>query len=206
MNGLCCLRLTVTGTIFSSSRPDIRVVALYINDLYIEALKGGKAAERRLFESLSVSFRLFVRQRIRDEQDSYEIAQEALMTVARKYRETEIKSSFSAWAYRILEHILLRYYRSKDVRGRVFSSAPDDEIPPASVETDPTLKSRLLDCLKKVSATRLRHARVITLHFQGYSTEEICKRLGGITKGNFYVLLSRARSMLEICLEKGEIQ
>jgi RNA polymerase sigma factor (sigma-70 family) len=179
---------------------------LYINELYNAAREGGKKAEDRLFESLSVSFRLFVRQRIRDEQDAYELVQEALMTIARKYREIEIQSSFSAWAYRILEHILLRYYRSKEVRGRAFSSAPDDEVRPASVEPDPTLKSRLLDCLKKVSTTRLRHARVITLHFQGYSTEEICRRLGGITTGNFYVLLSRARSMLELCLEKGEIE
>jgi RNA polymerase sigma factor (sigma-70 family) len=178
---------------------------LYINALYDEARNGDKADEDRLFHSLSVSFRLFVRQRVRDEQDGYEIVQEALMIIARKYRQIDIQTSFSAWAYKILEHILLRHYRSKHTREKVFSSASDGNVPLASWKPDPTLKSRLLDCLRKVSKARVRHARILTLHFQGYSTKEICGKLD-ISSNNFYAMLSRARKMLETCLEKGDIE
>ncbi|MCP4703685.1 MAG: hypothetical protein GY865_03665, partial [candidate division Zixibacteria bacterium] len=50
-----------------------------------------------------------------------------------------------------------------------------------------------------------RHARILNLHFLGYTTEEICSRLE-ITKTNMYSLLSRARSMLELCLNKGSLR
>ena len=70
---------------------------------------------------------------------------------------------------------------------------------------DPDLKKQLIDCFKKISDTNLRHARIINLHYQGYTTEEICIKLN-IKKNNAYVLLNRARTALEQCLEKGRLE
>ena len=182
-----------------------REITLHINALYEQARSGEKAAEDRLFEALSVSFRLFVRHRVRDEQDGYEIVQEALLTIARKYRGIEFESSFSAWGYKVLEHVLMRFYRSQKTRDRFFSRTSDDELPQPSWEPDPTLKPRLLECLQKISGTKLRHARILTMHFQGYSSAETCQRLD-ISLNNFYVILSRARKLLETCLENGDIK
>lgn len=182
-----------------------RETALHINALYEQARDGEKADEDRLFQALSVSLRLFVRHRVRDEQDGYEIVQESLLIIARKYREMEFESSFSAWAYKVLEHVLMRFYRSQKTRDKVFSRTAEGEFPQPSWEPDPTLKPRLLDCLKKLSDTKLRHARILSMHFQGYSSAEICQRLE-ISTNNFYVILSRARKLLESCLEKGDIK
>ncbi|UCC43934.1 MAG: sigma-70 family RNA polymerase sigma factor [Candidatus Zixiibacteriota bacterium] len=177
-------------------------IALHINDLHKSAHGGSKTGEKLLFEHLSVSFRMFVRLRVTEEQDVEDIVQDTLMTIANKYRTIEFETSFAAWSYRVLENVLGRYYRSKKRRARVIAQGGESQSLPPAPEENPMLKSRLLECLKLISKTKLRHARILTLHFQGYSVKEICKRLG-LSVNNLYVMLWRARAMLAECIEKG---
>ena len=67
--------------------------------------------------------------------------------------------------------------------------------------SDPALKERIRECFKRVHRYRQQHARILNLHFQGYSTDEICEKLR-MSRNNFYVSLSRARSMLADCLRE----
>ena len=174
-----------------------------INALHKEAAGGSRAAEQQLFDALTVSFRLFAGHRIQNRDDLEEVVQEALMVIARRYQEIEFEVSFAAWANKVLENTVLKYYRSKGTRQRIFDAGTDGMDEVASYQPDPMLKKRLLDCLREVSRTRLRHARILTLHFQGYTVDEICRRLG-ITVNNFYVTLMRARNLLAECLGRGE--
>jgi DNA-directed RNA polymerase specialized sigma24 family protein len=43
------------------------------------------------------------------------------------------------------------------------------------------------------------------MRYQGYNTEEICEKMG-LSRNGIYILLSRARKMLENCLKTGEIK
>lgn len=171
-----------------------------INALHSDLISEEGASENELFEYLTVSFRLFAQQRIWNEQDSEEIVQDALMTIAKKYREIEFTTSFAAWAYKVLNHKMLDYYKAKRVRVDAHTRIVDEGNPDMSSKPDSALKRQLLKCLRKM---RGRHARVLNLHYQGYSTDEICDKLD-LKPGNFYVVLSRARSMLELCLEKRD--
>jgi len=115
-----------------------------------------------------------------------------------------VESSFAAWAHGVLNRKFLDYVKTKQHRAahRAEISNPGHwhgQAPP-----DPTLKSRLLDCLRKVSRVHRQHARVLNLHHQGYSTSEICERLN-VKTGNFYVMLSRARILMAHCLETGGV-
>ena len=179
-------------------------LAVNLNILEKSARSGNLTAEADLFRRLSESFRLFVRQKIRNPQDREEVVQEALATIARKYRKEQFETSFAAWAYRILEFKVMNHYRSVKNRDKVFAPSSDETVQQAGQEIDPTLKSRLLDCLRKLSKTRLAHARILTLHFQGFSVPEICNRVG-ISSNNLYVRLSRARKLLANCLENGDV-
>ena len=172
-----------------------------INELHSRISSQSPRAEKELFEKLTVSFSMFVRQRIREEADVLEIVQDALAVVASKYKGMEFTTSFSAWAYRILEHVLLRYYRSKGNREKLFVRTDELDTAAGSYEPDTSLKTKLLECLKLLSRTRLRHARILTLHFQGFSVDEISSRLG-VSSNNFYVMLSRARNQLHECLHQ----
>jgi RNA polymerase sigma factor (sigma-70 family) len=175
-----------------------------INDLYKEASCGDKVARERLFEHLYVSFRLFVRHRISDRQDSEEIVQAAMTKIADRYEEIEIKKSFAAWAHKVLTNEILNHFRARSRHRRRFeemSKGNDFGIP---LDPNPTLKTRLMDCVRKINQTYPRHARILNLNYQGYSTEEICQKLQ-ISPNNFYVILSRARGLLKTCLKTGDV-
>lgn len=176
-----------------------------INTLYQQVSAGDSTAAEQLFCLLGVSFRLFVRHRVMNSQDCEEIVQDALTTIAEKYRIVQIESSFGGWAYKVLNNKVLDYYKSKRVRAARTTPLEAAEADSIGAATDPQLRTRLLDCLRKIHGANSFHARALNLHYQGYSTEEICAKLG-IASNNFYVMLSRARTMLRVCIEKGDIK
>lgn len=174
-----------------------------INDLYNRARGGDDRSKEELFQKLSDRFRYFLRHRINSGSDIEEIAQEAMLTISDKFSTLEIESSFAAWAYQVLEFKLARYYRDKKTAARKFAydggmqNAPE----PAAQAASPDLKRYLLECLKKVSATNRKFARILNLQYQGFGTSEICERMK-VTTSNAYIILSRARRALKECLEK----
>ena len=173
-----------------------------INSLYHRSRDGDSEAERRLLEHLTVSFRLFTQHRIRDRQDAKEIVQDALMTITEKHKSMVFESSFAAWAYKILTNKILDHVKINRSRRSLMEQIAGSSNPQPVQNPDPELRTRLIDCFRKISNTNNRHARILNLHYQGYTTGEICKKLK-ISQNNFYVLLSRARAALEICLDKG---
>ncbi len=174
-----------------------------INSLYEMVRKGSKDAEERLFSELFESFSIFVQQRIWNKQDCEEIVQESLVAIKDKYTSIEFEKSFAAWAYRVLENKILHFLRSK--RYHESRYLQDSEYHPSmQIRPDPDFKRRLLNCLKLISIKNIRCARVLNMHYQGFSVSEICDKLR-LTRNSMYILLSRARSLLKLCLEKGEI-
>jgi RNA polymerase sigma-70 factor (ECF subfamily) len=179
---------------------------LSINNLYIEACRGGKEEENRLFKALTVRFRLFTIQRIRNEQDAEEIVQIALAVIYQEYEALDIRTSFAAWAYRVLERRILNFLNKKKKLAEREVQFQEEYIPldlPTDIEIN-NIKGRLLECLRKICRTNSRYARILNMHYQGYKTEEICKKMN-ITSENCYTILSRARSLLEYCLDNREI-
>lgn len=175
-----------------------------INKLHSIASNGDKNAERQLFQKLHERFRFIVQQKVVDRWDVEEIVQESLMAIARKYGNIDFKVSFSAWAYKVLENCILNYYRTKARRQSKMERISERQDSISDVP-DPEVKRRLLDCLKKVNETNIRHARILNFSYQGYTIKQICNRLS-ITKNAAYILLSRARAMLKICMEKGIVK
>lgn len=171
-----------------------------INTLYENAQNGGKAAEEILFKDISERFLRFAHQRIWDEQDALEIVQEALATIAREYKEIEFKTSFSAWAYKVLDYRILSYIKKKQRLGKseqLFENSPET----GTIRPNHDLKIKLLFCLGKINSINRRHARILNLSYQGYIADEICERMA-LTKNNLYIVLHRARKALEECLKK----
>ena len=174
-----------------------------VNELHEKVRNGDQAAEQALFQLLTESFLIFVEQRIWDNQDKKEVVQEALATIAAKYRDIEFTTSFSAWAYRVLEFKLKNYYRRKKKREKEFIPSERDNTM-VTEDFNPVLKLKLQECLRKVNNAYPRHARVLNLFYHGFNAEEICKRME-LTRNNFYIILSRARAMLKKCLQEGDI-
>ncbi len=174
-----------------------------LDSLYHDCRRSGTTGEDALFRHLNDRFRLFAEQKIRNRLDAEEVIQNALAVVAAKFREIDIQTSFAAWAHKVLSNEILKYYRSKGYQERLFMQMTD------STESglwmpDPDLKRRLLDCIRKMCVKHVRYARVLNLSFQGYKAAEISQRLS-INPDSLYVILSRARSLLKLCLDSGDI-
>ena len=174
-----------------------------IDEAYRQARNGDKAALEQLCAQLLVSFRVIVQQRVWDKADGEDIVQKALVTVLDKYKTTEIETVFAGWAHKILLNKILDYVKLKQLRGhkmKEYVRQRESTVVPAP---NPALKARIKRCFTRINRSHKQHARILNLRFQGYSTEEICRTLM-ITRNNFYVGLSRARTMLEKCLNQEE--
>ena len=175
-----------------------------INDLLKLAVDGDKKAENQLFEELSARFLLITRHKVENQQDCEEIVQKALTVILEQFKNIKFEVSFAAWAKKVLDHRIIDYYRSKKRHQNRITGFVEDSVSTGRRELDPIFKKKLLDCLKKVNAHNKQHSRMLVLKYLGYSFDEICIKLG-LTRNNSYSVLSRARSMLEICLKKGDI-
>jgi len=178
---------------------------LTIDELFEITRNGGKADEERLFEALSVRFRLFAYRRIWEEEEALEIVQDALMKIASQYRNIVFRTSFAAWAYKVLINEIRNYVRKRKRRGETASPGIEHESMHGSFVADPALLPQLLDCLRRLARRNLRYARILNLKYQGYKAEDICERMI-ISPNNLYVILSRARIMLKNCLERGVVE
>ncbi|MFZ5979546.1 MAG: RNA polymerase sigma factor [Candidatus Zixiibacteriota bacterium] len=178
-----------------------------INTLHKNVCTGDKQAKDELFEVLSTRFRLFAHHKIRNRSDAEEVVQEALMTIYAEYDKVTFTTSFAAWAGKVLDNRILNYFRTKQRES--WRLEPEAENLPGTmafkVNANPDLKRKLLCCLRLICRRNLRYARILNLNYQGYQTAEICDRLK-VKPETLYSALSKARSMLESCLKKGDVK
>ena len=176
-----------------------------INELHQAARRGDKSLEKQLFDKLSVRFHLFLNHRVNSNEDIEDIIQTALLKIAREYKDIEITRSFSAWAYKVLVNVYLNYYKKRQTRRGKQVMLLDYDAVSGGWTPDPHFEKVLIDCLRKISTGNNRYARILNFFYQGFSTEEVCRKLK-ISSANAYVILARARSLLKTCLEKGDIK
>lgn len=170
-----------------------------MRDLVRSAQQGDSAAETEVFRRLHVRFLLLAKRRIGND-FAEDVVQDACATVFEKYRTGLGEQEFEPWAYEILRNKIGNFLQRNEVRRRL--SATVHSHAAAGAPSDPDLRSRLLDCLRRLIRFHSRYARVLNLVHQGYRTEEICERLG-VSANNLYVLLNRGRRLLRDCLKRG---
>lgn len=125
------------------------------------------------------------------------------MAVASKLGTLRDDTNLIGWAHRVLQIQILRYYRNHYGETRKMSDLDSHQARSASWSPDPVFRETLIGCIARVARSSKRYARVLNLHYQGYTVDEVCEAIG-VTRNNYYVILSRARRMLEQCLNENE--
>jgi len=174
-----------------------------LDDLYHRAFQGDKAAEEQLFQMLTVMFKMFIRRRGVGNEDLEDIVQSALAKIALSYRRDGMKTNFAAWAQTVIKSQFIDFCRSESSRNRGLIELAAHNRNQSRSEYDPTLITRLKDCLRKLHVVNPFHARIVNLHHLGYTANEVCAQLK-ITANNRRVALCRARAMLRACLKEGD--
>lgn len=174
-----------------------------LNNLVIKARKGDAEAEKQLFQYLRVRFEYLAKKRLLKKEDAEDIAQEACLTVLEKYKTADFHGHFNAWALKVLRNKIGNYLQGKCVRdnkvaGSIDAGALSDRV---HAPNDSSSVSEITDCLRKLIAAFPRYARALNLVHQGFTTDDICRRLD-IKPNNLYVILNRGRRILKECLGK----
>ncbi len=176
-----------------------------LNELQKNACCGDAEAEKQLFQHLTSRFRLFAKRSIWNEEDCEEIVQETLMTISIKYKEIDFTTSFIGWAHQVLQNKILNFDSKTRRQANLLRDSVSAKDSMQTVAKDHEFEQSLINCMKKINKKNNRYARAINLSYQGFAVEEICEKLG-LSKSNFYSILSRARSLLLLCLKKGELE
>lgn len=174
--------------------------------LIAEAKAGSREAEEQLFEILRARFRTIAKRRVLEKETAEDVVQEACLTVLEKYKTEEFHSGFEPWAYRVLRMKIGNYLQLKKTRQRKINHEVDimDISETAMSQSNQDLEAMLVDCLRKIARASRRYARVLSFSYQGYKADEICKRLR-VTKSSLYSMLCRSRSLMNQCLESGQV-
>ncbi|MFH1891546.1 MAG: RNA polymerase sigma factor [Candidatus Zixiibacteriota bacterium] len=177
-----------------------------MNKLVDRAKSGDERAEEELFCILRARFMSIAKRRVWNKETAEDVVQQACETVVMKYKNEEYRSGFEAWAYCVLRMKIGNYLQSKRVRQeRTCPDLNSERVPDQPVlEMNPDLELSLIDCLRKILRSIPRYARVLSLSYQGYESEEICSRMH-ITRNSLYSLLSRSRATLNKCLDTGVV-
>ena len=167
------------------------------------AQSGNKNAESDLFGKLRDRFYLFIRLRVMNEQDREEILQNVMTVIFEKYRDIKFEVGFLPWAYKVMENKLYDFLRSEKVLKRVSSVEYIDVYQAEDMTGLSDAEIQLMDCLRRLGRQNKRYARVLVMHYQGYSIKEICGKMK-LSRDNYYTILSRARGKLRKCLKIGD--
>jgi len=173
-----------------------------LDALFREVHKGHAKARDELLRRLSERFALFLHHKVWNEADAEDILQDTLATILQKCEGLTIERSFVAWAHTVLINNVNQYYRKKGTRKDKLTQLQMDDAAGRSITVPSELTQRLVSCLRRLNRINRRHARILNLHYQGYSTKEICQKVG-LQRDNLYLSLFRARTMLKRCLETG---
>jgi RNA polymerase sigma factor (sigma-70 family) len=177
-----------------------------MDDLLDRARGRDKEAEKQLLERLRVRFAVFAGHRIREKEDAEDAVQAALTIVSQKYKTMNFEKSFESWAYGILINMIKRHFEKKRRENEVFDRMSEFEEQSIANSTcwDPVELMTLIECLRQIFKRNRRYALTLKYKRKGYDVTYICKRLR-IKRNHFYVVLNRARAMLESCMEGGQI-
>lgn len=172
-----------------------------INELQKQAVDGSRAAEEHLFRNLHDKFAQILQHRISDHETRQDVIQDTLTTIAEKHKSIDFTVSFASWAHRVLENKVLQYYRSAGVERARHTRMESVEHQVTAADVHPQRRLTFLTCLRKVVGVNRRFGRILSLHYQGYSMDQICEKMS-ISKNAAYNLLSRGRRTLRECLKE----
>lgn len=176
-----------------------------LNNLYILALRGGQKEEQNLFQEISARFLLIAQYRLGDLHTAEDIVQDTLIDIMRKYKSLDLSGKFAAWSQKILKLNILNHLRNTGRHQRILRQLSSSEKAVSESGSESGLQRKVRDCLRKVAHVNSRYARILNLIYLGFEVREICSKLN-IRRNNAYSILFRARSMLRLCLDTGEIE
>ena len=165
-----------------------------IKDVIRESIKGDRAAQKLLYDTLAGKMYGLCIRYARDETEAREILQDGFVKVFQHLGKFRFQGSFEGWVRRIMVNTALERFRKED---HMTASIEDIDFqdPPGRENILSELSAQ--DLLQMIRELSPQYRVVFNLYaIEGYSHKEISQMLN-ISEGTSKSNLSRARSILQ---------
>lgn len=168
------------------------------HECIVAVLSGDREAYSGIVERYRRQAFLVAYSIVRNEQDAYDLSQEAFVRAYRNLKKFDIARPFFPWFYRILKNRCLSFLRGKKRRAEV---SIDNVFGLHSQELDRDSIRLVQECIAMLpdNARELLNLR----YYQGYAYQEMAeilgKPIGSIMSGLFYA----RKKLKELLQEKG---
>ena len=179
----------------SRRRPDQLEEALLVSG----AIRGDRAAFRRKVDAYEERVLYFIRQRVGDEDTSFDVLQETWVATFRQLPQLRSPEAFRVWLYRIARGKVVEHFRRHGREATGFESVSDVDL---TITDDQPLAFDSAE-LVHVTLGRLTadHREILMLYFlEDLSLEQIAQVLGcplGTAKSRMYYAKRAFRAAVE---------
>lgn len=130
-----------------------------------------------------------------------DVVQETFLTVCKKAGSFELGTDFAAWACTIARYKVMEALRTGPIRFESLSEEAMEALRASEPAHDPGPSERLHQFERCMDLLAPKARQVMELRYRGeHLPEEISKRMGW-TLGSVRVAISRARQLLQECVE-----
>ncbi|PRX53994.1 RNA polymerase sigma factor [Flagellimonas meridianipacifica] len=175
-------------------------------DLVVKAQSGNKKALNSLIDKHRVFIYNIAWKMVRNQADAEDLTQEALIKVVTHLGQFEGRSSFTTWCYRIVTNHFLMSKRKKDEitltsfdeMSEALENTPDKTLTEQEKnENRALIKEMNYYCMSGMLLCLTREQRLVYILGEMFNADHtIGSEILNISKGNFRLRLSRARSDL----------
>ena len=175
----------------------------------LELVKRAASGEESAFEQLVLQYQkpvynLALRMS-GNEDDAFDLAQEAFLNAWRGLKDFQFQSSFSTWLYRLTSNVCLSYLRAKKRRSTVstvFLDADEEETELVIPDSAPLPEERLIrkedrsEVEQAMNELEVEYREALSLSvFAGLSYEQIAQ-VQGVKEGTVKSRIFRAREKI----------
>jgi RNA polymerase sigma-70 factor, ECF subfamily len=180
-------------------------------DLIARSQSGDAAAFDELVTRNRNRVYAMIYQMVRNEEDAWDLAQDAFLKAWKNLRAFRGNSQFFTWLYRIVMNVTIDWLRKKQVQGEVefddaiglqniepaSATTPQRELAPATRLSDKEIRARIDEAVQRLTP---EHREVIVLReIDGLEYTEIAERIG-IPLGSVMSRLFYGRKKLQTML------
>ena len=163
-------------------------------DVIRESIRGNRAAQRILYDTLAGKMYGVCLRYVRDETEAKDVLQDGFVKIFQNLEQFRFQGSFEGWVRRIMVNTALERFRKEDRQTSSIEEVDFQDLSGSDNVLSDLSAQELLQMIRELSP---QYRVVFNLYaIEGYSHKEISQMLN-ISEGTSKSNLSRARSILQ---------
>lgn len=159
--------------------------------------KGDRRAAEKIFDALFQKFFAFARTRLSRPEDAEDVVQESFLKIVANIERYDTDRDFSAWAWAIVRHSLIDFYRRKKTEPFSKFSAENSEFDVLDERQNSERRSIVSEIMEALTAWDEQDREIFELHFLADLDYRTISSMTGINQGALRVKIHRFKNKIK---------